>query len=220
MKLALFDLDNTLLAGDSDYEWAQFLIEQGVVDPEVYKAGNDRFYRQYMNGTLDIHEFLDFQLAPLTRHPREQLDGWREAFMEQKIRPIMLPKAVELLARHREAGDLCAIITATNSFITAPIARAFGIEHLLATEPEAVRGRFTGKAAGVPCFRDGKPVRVAQWLRARGTTLGQFAESAFYSDSRNDIPLLEWVTTPVAVDPDPVLAELARQRHWRVISLR
>jgi HAD superfamily hydrolase (TIGR01490 family) len=220
MNLALFDLDNTLLGGDSDYEWAQFLIEQGVVDPEVYKAGNDRFYRQYMDGTLDIHEFLDFQLAPLARHPREQLGRWRERFMEEKIRPIMLPKAIELLARHRDAGDLCAIITATNSFITTPIAEAFGIGHLLATEPETVRGRFTGKAAGVPCFRDGKPVRVAQWLRARGTTLGQFAESAFYSDSRNDIPLLEWVRTPVAVDPDPVLAELAHQRRWRVISLR
>src|SRR4051812_1627727 len=127
MDLALFDLDNTLLAGDSDYEWAQFLVEQRVVDPEVYKAGNDRFYRQYMDGTLDIHEFLDFQLAPLSRHSSEQLQLWRERFMAEKIAPIMLPRARELIERHRSAGDLCAIITATNSFITTPIAAAFGI---------------------------------------------------------------------------------------------
>jgi HAD superfamily hydrolase (TIGR01490 family) len=220
MNLALFDLDNTLLAGDSDYEWAQFLVEQGVVDPEAYKAGNDRFYRQYMDGTLDIHEFLDFQLAPLSRHPREQLDGWRARFMAEKIAPIMLPRARALLEEHRAAGDLCAIITATNSFITSPIAAAFGIEHLVATEPEIVGGRFTGKASGTPCFREGKPLRVREWLRGRGTPLESFGTSAFYSDSRNDLPLLELVSRPVAVDPDPVLAETARSRGWTIMSLR
>jgi HAD superfamily hydrolase (TIGR01490 family) len=220
MNLALFDLDNTLLGGDSDYEWAQFLIEQGVVDPEVYKAGNDRFYRQYMEGTLDIHEFLAFQLAPLARHPRAQLDAWRETFIEQKIRPIMLPKAQALVEQHRRAGDLCAIITATNSFITSPIARAFGVEHLVATEPEEIDGAFTGRPFGVPCFRDGKPLRVREWLLERGTALERFAVSAFYSDSRNDLPLLESVTLPVAVDPDPALADAATQRGWKILSLR
>jgi HAD superfamily hydrolase (TIGR01490 family) len=220
MNLALFDLDNTLLAGDSDYEWAQFLIEQQVVDPEVYKAGNDRFYRQYMDGTLDIREFLDFQLAPLARHPREQLERWRSQFMEAKIKPIMLDKARELIRSHRMRGDLCAIITATNSFITGPIAEAFGVPHLIATEPELAEGRFTGKSTGLPCFREGKPARVSAWLGERGTRLSDFEESWFFSDSRNDVPLLEKVTRPVAVDPDPVLAETARARGWTIISLR
>ncbi len=220
MNLALFDLDNTLLAGDSDYEWAQFLIEQGVVDPQVYQAGNDRFYRQYMDGTLDIHEFLDFQLAPLARHPRAQLEEWRRQFMAVKIRPIMLDKARELLRRHLSGGDLCAIITATNSFITQPIADGFGVPNLIATEPELVNGVFTGKSAGLPCFREGKPRRVAQWLSGRGLHLEEFGESWFFSDSRNDLPLLEIVNRPVAVDPDPVLAENARRRGWSIISLR
>jgi HAD superfamily hydrolase (TIGR01490 family) len=220
MNLALFDLDNTLLSGDSDYEWAQFLVEQGVVDPEVYKAGNDRFYRQYMDGTLDIHEFLDFQLAPLARHPREQLERWRESFMDEKIRPIILPRARALIEEHRGAGDLCAIITATNSFITSPIARAFGIPHLVATEPEVVGGRFTGRSSGVPCFREGKPERVREWLREQGLSLEGFPRSSFYSDSRNDIPLLEVVSRPVAVDPDPVLERLAQDRGWQLMSLR
>ena len=220
MNLALFDLDNTLLAGDSDYEWAQFLIEQGVVDPEVYKTGNDRFYQQYMAGTLDIHEFLAFQLAPLTRHPREQLEQWRVRFMDEKIRPIMLPAAQALLDRHAANGDLCAIITATNSFITSPIAAAFGVRHLVATEPELVDGRFTGRSSGIPCFREGKPRRVLDWLSAQGLSFTQFPESFFYSDSRNDLPLLEQVNRPVAVDPDPVLAETARSRGWKILSLR
>ena len=220
MNLALFDLDNTLLAGDSDYEWAQFLIEQDVVDPEVYKAGNDRFYRQYMDGTLDIHEFLDFQLAPLARHPREQLEDWRVRFMAAKIRPIMLDKARDLLRHHGSRGDLCAIITATNSFITRPIAEEFGVPNLIATEPEVKDGRFTGKSAGVPCFREGKPRRVEEWLLGQGRRLDEFAESLFFSDSRNDVPLLEMVNRPVAVDPDPVLADTARRRGWTIMSLR
>jgi HAD superfamily hydrolase (TIGR01490 family) len=220
MDLALFDLDNTLLAGDSDYEWALFLTEQGVVDPEVYKAGNDRFYRQYMEGTLDIREFLDFQLAPLARHPREQLERWRAQFIAEKIRPIVLDKGRSLIERHRSHGDLCAIITATNSFITGPIAQELGVPDLIATEPEVVNGGFTGRTAGVPCFRDGKPVRVEHWLRSLGLALDRFGESWFYSDSRNDIPLLEKVTRPVAVDPDPALAEVARRRGWAVMSLR
>ncbi len=220
MNLALFDLDNTLLAGDSDYEWAQFLIEQGVVDAEVYQVDNDRFYRQYVDGTLDIHEFLDFQLAPLARHPRSQLDEWREQFMAVKIRPIMLDKARDLIRHHASRGDLCAIITATNSFITRPIAEAFGVPNLIATEPEIRNGRFTGKSIGIPCVREGKPRRVTEWLLGQGRQLEQFTESWFFSDSRNDVPLLELVSRPVAVDPDPVLAETARRRGWNIMTLR
>jgi HAD superfamily hydrolase (TIGR01490 family) len=220
MRIALFDLDNTLLGGDSDYEWALFLVDQGVVDPEVYKAGNDRFYRQYLDGTLDIHEFLDFQLAPLARHPPEQLDRWRAEFMTTRIRPIILPKARELVDRHRRNGDLVAIITATNSFITTPIAQAFGVEHLIATEPEQVDGRFTGRVTGTPCFREGKPARVREWLTGRGLALEGFEESWFFSDSRNDVPLLECVSHPVAVDPDDALGALARERGWSIMTLR
>ncbi len=220
MRLALFDLDNTLIAGDSDFEWAQFLIEQGVLDREVYEARNVEFYQQYKEGTLDIHEFLDFQLKPLSRHPRRELDAWHLEFMRRKILPIVLPRARELVARHQGRGDLCAIVTATNSFVTAPIAREFGVAHLLATEPEQAGGEFTGAVAGTPCFREGKVARLEQWLAGRGLSLGAFAESAFYSDSLNDLPLLSRVSGPVAVDPDDTLRAHAAREGWAVISLR
>jgi len=218
MNIALFDLDNTLLAGDSDFEWAQFLIEQGVLDREVYEARNQAFYDQYKAGTLDIREFLDFQLKPLARHPRSVLDAWHREFMMQKILPIIRQPARDLVNRH--AGDLRVIITATNSFVTRPIAREFGIEHLIATEPEKIDGRFTGKVAGIPCFREGKVKRLDEWLAARGKRLADFAESTLYSDSHNDLALLERVKRPVAVDPDKNLAAEARRRGWAVISLR
>jgi len=220
MELALFDLDNTLLAGDSDYEWAQFLIERGVLDRERYEAQNDEFFRQYRAGTLDIHEFLDFQLAPLARHPRSQLDAWHAAFMDAKVRPMIGRRARALVATHRDAGALCAIVTATNSFVTAPIAREFGVAHLVATEPEIRAGNFTGKVAGLPCFRDGKVTRIEQWLAGIGRPLASFQESWFYSDSHNDLPLLERVTRPVAVDPDESLRRVAESRGWPVLSLR
>ena len=220
MDLALFDLDNTLLAGDSDYEWAQFLIDQGVLERGPYEAANDRFYRQYKDGTLDIYEFLDFQLQPLALHSQAQLERWHDEFMQTRIRPMMLDKARALVATHRGRGDLCAIITATNSFITAPIAREFGLAHLIATEPEMRDGRYTGKCAGVPCFQHGKLLRMEQWLSQQGLDWRSFAQSWFFSDSRNDMPLLEKVTRPVAVDPDPVLEAAARERGWPVISLR
>lgn len=220
MRLALFDLDNTLLAGDSDFEWAQFLIEQGVLDREVYEARNLEFYQQYKAGTLDIHEFLDFQLKPLSRHPRSQLDAWHLEFMRRKIRPIILPRARELVNRHRDAGDLSAVVTATNSFVTAPIAREFGIEHLLATEPEQAGGGFTGGVEGVPCFREGKVARLERWLAGRGLGLHSFSASFFYSDSLNDLPLLGRVSNPVAVDPDDTLRAHAGRHGWPVISLR
>ena len=216
-KLVLFDLDNTLLEGDSDYEWAQFLIEEGVLHAGEYNAKNDWFYERYKDGTLDIHEFLDFQLAPLARHPRARLDGWHEGFMQRKIRPIIRERAMELIASHADA--LRAIVTATNRFITRPIADELGIEHLIATDIEEVNGNFTGKPRGTPCFREGKIERVHEWLAGRGRSLGDF-ESWFYSDSLNDMPLLEKVDHPVAVDPDPTLLAHAKARGWRVISLK
>ena len=217
MNLALFDLDNTLLAGDSDFEWAQFLIEQGVLDREVYEARNQEFYDQYKKGTLDIHEFLDFQLKPLARHPRRQLDAWHRRYMQSKIMPMMRETARALVARH--AADLCAVVTATNSFVTAPIAREFGIAHLVATEPAQDNGEFTGGVAGLPCFRDGKITRVEAWLAARGQRLDSFERSFFYSDSLNDLPLLARVSDPVAVDPDATLRAHALAQGWPVISL-
>lgn len=217
MKLILFDLDNTLLAGDSDFEWAQFLIEKGVLDREVYEARNQDFYDQYKAGTLDIHEFLDFQLKPLSRHPRAVLDAWHHEFMARKIKPIIRDSARALVEQHRE--DLRVVITATNSFVTVPIAREFGIEHLIATEPEQRDGEFTGSVSGTPCFREGKIGRLEDWLAQQGRTMGSFEESWFYSDSLNDLPLLSRVTRPVAVDPDATLRAHAERHGWPVISL-
>ena len=220
LNLALFDLDNTLLSGDSDFEWSQFLIEQGVLDKELFEAKNQAFYDQYKAGTLDIHEFLDFQLKPLSRHSRGELDAWHHAFMQKKIQPMMGQAARDLVAGHRNAGDVCVIITATNSFVTAPIARAFGVETLIATEPEQKNGVFTGGVADVPCFREGKITRLQAWMAQRGWTWGSFADSTFYSDSLNDLPLLALVKNPVAVDPDATLRSHAEQHGWRIISLR
>jgi HAD superfamily hydrolase (TIGR01490 family) len=216
-RLALFDLDNTLLAGDSDYAWAEFLIDAGVLDRDEYDARNTWFYERYKDGTLDIHEFLAFQLTPLARHPRGQLDAWHARFMEERIRPMIRPPALALVKQH--AGDLRAVVTATNRFITAPIARELGIEHLVATELEEVDGAFSGRPSGTPCFKAGKITRVEEWLADRGTTLGDY-ESWFYSDSMNDLPLLERVTHPVAVDPDPTLRSTASSRGWPILSLR
>jgi HAD superfamily hydrolase (TIGR01490 family) len=217
MNLALFDLDNTLLSGDSDFEWAQFLIEKGVLDREVYEARNDAFYSQYKDGTLDIHEFLDFQLKPLARHPRKVLDAWHAEFMRVKILPIVRPRGRRLIESHR--ADLCAIVTATNSFVTAPIAREFGVEHLIATEPAHAGGEFTGEVAGTPCFREGKVTQLENWLAGRGQALASFAQSTFYSDSLNDLPLLSRVTHPVAVDPDDTLRAHAEKHGWQILSL-
>src|SRR5688572_14808505 len=220
MRLTLFDLDNTLLAGDSDYEWGQFLVDRGVVEREVYEAQNRVYYQQYVAGTLDIHEYLGFALRPLADHSPEALARWHAEFMRQRIVPMILPGARALVRRHLQAGELCAIITATNSFVTAPIAREFGIEHLVATEPERRDGRFTGRVAGTPCFRAGKLERLDQWLAGLGRRLADFAASTCYSDSHNDLPLLERVTRPVAVDPDEELAREAERRGWERISLR
>jgi len=220
VDLALFDLDNTLLAGDSDYAWAQFLIGRGVLERDRYEARNDEFFRQYKAGTLDIREFLAFQLAPLARRPRADLDAWHRDFMREHVLPMILPKARALVARHRDAGDVCVILTSTNAFITAPIARELGVANLLATELELCDEGYTGRPAGTPCFREGKIERLDEWLASRGETLASYARSWFYSDSLNDLPLLERVTHPVAADPDDTLRAEALRRGWPVISLK
>lgn len=215
MKLALFDLDNTLLDGDSDYCWAQYLIERGILDRGEYERKNEWFYHHYKQGTLDIHHYLDFQLAPMAGRPREVIDEWHREFMETKIRPIIHARTPALLASH--AGALRAIVTATNRFITAPIVAALGVEHFLATEPEVVHGRYTGDITGIPTFQHGKVQRLAQWLEQTGYNL---AGAWFYSDSHNDLPLLEQVDHPVAVDPDDTLRSHAEAKGWDIITLR
>ena len=217
MSLAIFDLDNTLLGGDSDYLWGKFLAEQGIVDAEHYERENLRFYKQYQAGTLDIHRFLEFQLKPLTLHPLDVLYKWREQFLSEKIWPIVLPKAIALVERHRAQGDTLLIITATNRFITEPIAAFLHVPHLLASEGEIRDGRYTGKIRGAPCFREGKVTRLMEWLQIQRETL---EGSWFYSDSHNDIPLLERVNHPVAVDADAELTRHAAAKGWPVISLR
>jgi HAD superfamily hydrolase (TIGR01490 family) len=219
MNLALFDLDYTLLPIDSDYEWARFLIREGVLDGEHYERENERFFAQYKQGTLDIFEFLRFQLAPLGAHPRRQLDAWHQQYMSDVVAPRIAPQARALVEQHRSQGDLIALVTATNAFVTAPIAKAFGIEHLIATGIEEVNGEFTGKPHGTPSFREGKVSRTEQWLAAMGHRLEGFEQSWFYSDSMNDLPLLEKVTHPVATNPDERLATLAGQRGWAILRL-
>jgi len=222
MNLALFDLDNTLLAGDSDFEWAQFLISRGVVDREIQEAKNIEFYEHYKAGTLDIQAFLAFQLQPLARHPRAELDAWHREYMERHIRPIISPAARQLVTRHLANGDLCAVVTATNSFVTGPIVREFGIPHLIGTIPQAdvTSGAFSGAPTGTPSFQSGKIVRVEEWLESLGLWWGSFAESYFYSDSHNDLPLMGKVSQPVAVDPDDKLRTQASQMGWKIITLR
>jgi HAD superfamily hydrolase (TIGR01490 family) len=222
MNLALFDLDNTLLTGDSDFEWAQFLISKGVVDRELQEAKNIQFYEQYKAGTLDIYEFLAFQLAPLARHSREELDAWHREYMARHILPIIGQPARALVKQHLDAGDLCAIVTATNSFVTGAIGREFGIPHLIGTIPAVnpENGRFSGSPTGTPSFREGKIERVEAWLESLGLWWGSFVDSVFYSDSHNDLPLMAKVRTPVAVDPDEKLRAHAGQMGWKIITLR
>lgn len=217
MSIAIFDLDNTLLGGDSDHAWGQFLVDLGVVDSQHYRDANDHFYRQYQQGGLNIQEYLEFALKPLAEHPLAQLQQWHQQFMAEVITPMLLPKARELLSNHRQRGDYLLIITATNRFVTGPIAEFLGVDALLATDPEFVDGRYTGRVAGTPCFQHGKVERLQQWLSQQTRSLDN---SYFYSDSHNDIPLLEIVDHPIAVDPDPQLIETANQRGWPIISLR
>ena len=217
MGLALFDLDNTLIAGDSDYLWGCFLVEQGIVDGKLYESDNQHFYDLYKIGKLDIHEFHKFQLKILTQHSMETLEQWRSRYIEEKITPVLLTKAEALIEQHRQQQDTLVVITATNRFITGPIAELYNIQHLLATEPEIINGRYSGAITGVPCFQDGKVEQLESWLEARQLTLD---DSWFYSDSHNDLPLLNRVSHPVAVDPDEILKQHAEEHGWPVISLR
>lgn len=220
MNLALFDLDNTLLAGDSDYNWSIFLIGEGLLDEKTHHDRNEQFYQDYKNGCLDIMAFLKFQLQPLSQHPKAFLDELHKKYMDKVIRPMMTDKAQALVDEHKAAGDLCLVITATNSFVTKPIATAYGIEHLIGTDPEMVNGEYTGGVAGIPSFQQGKVTRLEMWLMERGKQLGDFETSYFYSDSHNDLPLMNLVTNPVAVDADAVLREVALVKGWPQISLR
>lgn len=217
MALTIFDLDNTLLAGDSDYLWGQFLARKGIVDGDCYERENRRFYDDYMAGRLDIYEFLAFSLAPLAKTEPAMLQSLRQEFMQTVIAPIILPAGRELVEKHRDMGNTLLIITATNRFVTAPIAQELGIDNLLATDPEQLNGRYTGRVTGTPTFKEGKVKRLHEWLAATHHSLD---ESWFFSDSLNDIPLLEVVTYPVAVDPDDTLAQHAEMRGWEIISLR
>ncbi len=217
MALAIFDLDNTLLNGDSDYLWGEFLVEHNIVDGKTYQQANQDFYAQYLAGTMDIFEFLAFQLEPLANIPMPKLLVWRQQYLTEKIEPIILDAGRKLIAHHQNQGDTTLIITATNRFITAPIAENLGIEHLIATEPEIVNDVYTGKVAGTPSYQYGKVERLESWLYDQHQSL---IGSCFYSDSHNDLPLLQLVDHPIAVDPDPTLRTFANQQGWQVITLR
>ncbi len=216
MALVIFDLDNTLLAGDSDYLWGKFLVDQGEVDGEVYESTNRRFYDDYKAGTLDIFAFLKFSLEPLTRISNERLTKLHNQYMNEVIQPLVTSNALSLVDQHRQMGDTLLIITATNHFITAPIAKVFGIENLLATDPEMIEGRYTGNVAGTPCYQDGKVVRLNTWLDEHHQDLNG---SRFYSDSHNDLPLLSKVDHPIAVDPDDILRQHAIDNDWKIMNL-
>ena len=218
-RLALFDLDNTLLAGDSDHAWGEFLITAQLVDGETHRARNDQFYADYEKGELDIHAYVKFTLEPVLACTKEERKQLHDQFMQQSVLPMMQEKAQALVSKHQQQGDRCLIITATNAFITAPIAAYLGIDTLLATDLEIQDDKLTGKISGTPCYQEGKVARLEQWVAEQDTGYS-IDEACFYSDSINDLPLLERVAEPVVVDPDDRLAEVARERNWRCISLR
>jgi len=217
VSLAIFDLDNTLISDDSDYLWGQFLVDQGIVDKDQYEEANAKFYDDYKQGTLDIVEFLHFSLAPLAKNDPQQLYKWRSQFIEEVIKPIQLKPAIKLVNKHRFKGDTVMVITATNRFVTEPIVKLFGIDILLATTPEFIDGRYTGKFEGTPCFQEGKVTLLNQWLEDSNETM---ENSSFYSDSFNDLALLKLVDNPVAVDPDDKLRAHAVEKNWPCMSLR
>ena len=217
MSLAIFDLDNTLIGGDSDFLWGEFIGEEGIVDANAYRKKNEYFYQQYDLGTLDIYAWLEFCLEPLTRYSMTELQELHHRFMIQKIEPILLDKAQNCINRHKERGDTVLVITASTSFVTAPIVKKYGINHLLATEPEIKAGRYTGGVSGMPCFQSGKIDKLMPWLQKNEETLNG---STFYSDSHNDLPLLELVDNPVAVNADKILTKIAEKKGWKVLNWR
>lgn len=218
-KLALFDLDNTLLAGDSDYEWGEFLISKKLVDASEHRSKNDHFYEQYKRGKLDIHDYVKFTLAPILDLSASERNQLHTEFMQESIAPLLLESAQSLVTQHKQAGDFCVIITATNEFITTPIAGLFQVDHLLATELEMENSHYTGNISGIPCYQSGKVEKLQQWLDSRNDEL-RISESVFYSDSINDLPLLKQVGTPIVVDPDEQLRATAERSAWKIISLR
>ena len=220
MNLALFDLDNTILAGDSDYNWSRFLIQEGYLDGAIHAEKNEKFYADYKAGTLDIYAFVEFQFKPLARNPRTVLNQLLKKYIEEVIKPMITEKARALVKRHQDEGDLIIVITATNSFITKPIAELFGIVNLIGTDPEEKEGEFTGKVSGLPSFKEGKVTRLEAWLKGKNLSLASFENSYFYSDSHNDLPLMQKVTHPVAFDSDDVLSEYEKSKGWPQISLR
>jgi len=217
MSLAIFDLDNTLIGGDSDFLWGEFLGEEGVVDANAYRKKNEYFYQQYDLGVLDIYAWLEFCLEPLSRYSMKELQEFHHRFMIQKIEPIMLDKAQNCINQHKERGDTVLVMTASNSFVTAPIAKKYGINQLLATEPEIKAGRYTGGVSGIPCFQAGKIDKLMPWLQKNEETL---TGSTFYSDSHNDLPLLELVDNPVAVNADKILTKIAQKKGWDILNWR
>ena len=223
LSLALFDLDHTLLPIDSDHEWGRFLVKIGVVDKEYYDRENERFYNDYKAGKLDIQGFLSFALQPLASHSREQLDQWHSQFMQEVILPNIRPQAIDLVKSHQDKGDICCIVTATNSFVTRPIAEQFHIDHLIATEPETKPApnerEYTGKVLGLPNFKEGKVVHVENWLKGLAQDWSSLKASYFYTDSMNDLPLLEKVQSPIATNPDVRLKALAQERQWQILNL-
>jgi HAD superfamily hydrolase (TIGR01490 family) len=220
MNLALFDLDHTLLPLDSDYEWGQFLVRIGAVDADAFASRNAEFFHRYQIGTLDPTEYLEFAFGILAGFPRAQLDDWHRQFMDQVITPAILPAARNLVKQHQDAGDLVAIVTATNRFVTTPIARTFGVDHLIAADAEMhADGNFTGKPSGIPPYGAGKVVNTQKWLNGLGKSFDSFGSSHFYSDSQNDIPLLSLVTHPVATNPNTSLAAHAQAHGWPILNL-
>jgi len=217
MSLAIFDLDNTLIGGDSDFLWGEFIGEEGIVDANAYRKKNEYFYQQYDLGTLDIYAWLEFCLEPLTRYSMTELQELHHRFMIQKIEPILLDKAQNCINRHKERGDTVLVITASTSFVTAPIVKKYGINQMLATEPEIKAGRYTGGVSGMPCFQSGKIDKLMPWLQKNEETL---TGSTFYSDSHNDLPLLELVDNPVAVNADKILTKIAEKKGWEVLNWR
>jgi len=221
--IALFDLDHTLLPIDSDHEWGRYLVKRGVVDGNHYAQENERFYQDYQAGRLDIYAFLEFALQPLANHTRAQLANWHADFMQEVIQPALRDSARQLVEQHQSAGHICAVVTATNSFVTRPIAHAFGVEHLIATEPATENNdpnaRFTGQVAGLPNFREGKVIRVENWLASLNLTWATVGETWFYSDSMNDLPLLEKVQNPIATNPDQRLRAESIRRGWKILDL-
>jgi HAD superfamily hydrolase (TIGR01490 family) len=218
-RLALFDLDNTLLAGDSDNAWGEFLISEGLVDENSHRKTNNKFYEDYVEGVLDIHAYVAFTLTPIIDYGQSDRDTLHAKYMQHSISPMLLDTAFELVAKHKAAGDFCSIVTATNNFLTKPIAKLFEVDLLLATDVEVVNDSLTGRIDGIPCFQDGKVRKLEQWLAQSNSTLS-LADSVFYTDSINDLPLMQQVAESIAVDPDQKLAAISQEKGWQTLSLR